>query len=99
MHATLSKTVSKRIARVARISPAGHTPFKRSTPQGLGIAITERRIALGLTQKQVGLIAGFDSPTVSRLENGRMDFRLSTLVAVLNAVGLDLTVIDLQEST
>lgn len=36
------------------------------------LSIAERRRRIGLTQKHLGELVGFDQPTVSRAENGRL---------------------------
>jgi HTH-type transcriptional regulator/antitoxin HipB len=56
----------------------------------LGRRLRDRRIALGLTQAQLGAKAGLRQPSVSRVERGIGLGSLDQLLALLNALGLEL---------
>jgi len=51
-----------------------------------------RRKALGVTQREVAEMAGCDPAFVGDLENGKPSVRLDKLRAVLDVLGLELTV-------
>lgn len=53
-------------------------------------ALRSRRRALGLTQEELGQRAGLAAKHVSRIENGTHEPKLSTLFALISALGLDL---------
>lgn len=48
------------------------------------------REALGLTQEAVSRISGIAAPNLSKIENGGSDFRISTLMRILDAMNLDI---------
>lgn len=52
-----------------------------------------RRDLLGKTQAVVAREAGTAQATISRLEQGRRDVRLTTLIEVARALGLDVRVV------
>lgn len=56
----------------------------------LGRAIRVLRTRAGLTQVQLAERVGIDKPYVSRIENGHLDIRWSTLTALLEATGATL---------
>ena len=58
----------------------------------LSSVIKRRREALGLTQSEVALLAGLKQANYSRMESGRQAPNLETLFAVLDALGLNLSV-------
>lgn len=61
------------------------------TPAGrLGGQLRRRRRALHLTQEEVAELAGTTQRTVSVLESGKPTARLDVLVAVAEALGLQL---------
>jgi transcriptional regulator with XRE-family HTH domain len=49
--------------------------------------LTNRRIALGLSQTEVAARMGTSQSSVARLESGALDVRLSTLERYASAVG------------
>lgn len=59
--------------------------------QQLGAELRRRRLALGLTQAELGARVNARQATVSTLESGTSDIRLSTLMDVLAALDLQLT--------
>ncbi len=58
----------------------------------IGQALRRRRKALGLTQAQVGEKAQLRQETVSKLESGRPGAPLQTMLAVLQALDLELVI-------
>ena len=59
-------------------------------PRQLGLALRQRRRELGLRQSQVAEQAGVRTATVSAVENGASGVKLSTVFALLAALGLEL---------
>lgn len=55
-----------------------------------GAALRRIRRRAGLSQQQLGDRAGLRQATISRLESGTMSTRLSTVVAVLASLDLEL---------
>lgn len=60
----------------------------------LGDALRRLRRQAGLTQEALGARAGLRQATISKLESGAEATRLSTLVAVLTALGQELVLRD-----
>ncbi len=58
--------------------------------RALGAAIRERRKALGLRQDAVALAAGVGVMFVSALERGKPRAEVEKVLAVLNAIGIDI---------
>ena len=56
----------------------------------LGRTVALRRRALGVTQEDLALLAGVSVRFISSLERGKATVRLDTLIAVLDALGLEL---------
>jgi transcriptional regulator with XRE-family HTH domain len=56
-------------------------------------AIARRREALGLSQQAIASAAGTNQATISRLERGTADVRLSTLTEAARALAMDLRII------
>ena len=52
--------------------------------------LRELRKGRGLTQGQLGALAGMDQATVSRIENGKQTVSLEQLRALAGALGIDL---------
>ncbi len=57
---------------------------------GLSQALRSRRRELGLTQDELGQRAGLAAKHVSRIKNGTHEPRVSTLFALVSALGLEL---------
>jgi transcriptional regulator with XRE-family HTH domain len=51
------------------------------------------RESSGLTQSDVSQASGIAVPNLSSIESGRVDFRMSTLDRVLEALGLDIQLV------
>lgn len=58
----------------------------------IGENIASRRKSLGVTQEELAELAGVSVRFLSSLENGKPTIRLDTLIAVLDALGLDLRI-------
>jgi predicted transcriptional regulator len=74
------------------MSPRRHEPmlpgFKDiAERRRLAGSLTDRRIALGLSQTEVAARMGTSQSSVARLESGALDVRLSTLERYAAAVG------------
>ena len=59
------------------------------TPKQLGSVIRRARKALGLTQTQLGSLAGLRQATISLIETGNPETKLETLLKVLGALDLE----------
>jgi HTH-type transcriptional regulator, competence development regulator len=64
-----------------------------SVPQGFGANLADERRTQGLTMRKLAELAGMSSSEISRLESGRRDPRLSTVIRVARA--LEVSVADL----
>lgn len=60
--------------------------------QQIGKLIQERRDYLNLTQKDVAEMAGITFKSISEIELGIRNPTVSTLISVLDVLGLELTV-------
>lgn len=60
--------------------------------EDLGRGIAARRKELGLTQEELAALAGVSTRFLSSLEGGKPTARLSTVLAVLDALGLEVTI-------
>lgn len=70
-------------AAVYYLSEPGHVA---SAPMTLGSEVRRRRLALGLTQEALAERSGLSPHHLSTLENDHRDPRVSTLIAVANAL-------------
>lgn len=61
------------------------------TAIAIGNTIALRRRTLNVTQEDLALLAGVSVRFLSSLEGGKASVRLDTLLAVLDALGLELT--------
>jgi len=59
-------------------------------PIDVGIRIKQARKAKGLTQKQLAAKAGLSNSTLSDIERGQLDPKLSQVSAICQCLGLDL---------
>lgn len=48
----------------------------------------KRRKELGITQKRLALLANVSTPTISRFENNDQDIKLSSVLAIINVLGV-----------
>lgn len=61
------------------------------TEEGLGKAIRQARRRTGLTQSELGEFAGADRFAIAAIERGKFTTQVQRLLAVIDAVGLELT--------
>lgn len=59
-----------------------------------GEILKERRKALRLTQEQLAQKVGKERSYIARIEKGKADLRLSNFVQIINALGLNLSLIE-----
>lgn len=69
------------------MNDAGYMPVANT--RALGAMIRQRRKALGLRQDAVALAAGVGVMFVSAIERGKPSAEVEKVLAVLNAVGID----------
>jgi HTH-type transcriptional regulator/antitoxin HipB len=62
------------------------------TAKQIGAIIRRARRNAGLTQIDLGKRIGLRQATISRLEKGEEETKLSTLLAVLSALGLEIII-------
>ncbi len=60
------------------------------SPRRIGRSVADARISAGMQQADVAEASGVSRETISALENGTRDIRVSTLSAVLKAVGYEI---------
>ncbi|NLO70214.1 MAG: helix-turn-helix transcriptional regulator [Porphyromonadaceae bacterium] len=58
----------------------------------IGKKIREIRKSKNLTQEEVSLKSGVKRATVTNLENGRFDAKLSTIEKIADAINCDITI-------
>jgi transcriptional regulator with XRE-family HTH domain len=51
------------------------------------------RVARGLSQRELSALAGIPQPQISRVEAGAVDLRLSSLIALVHALDLELALV------
>ncbi len=73
-------------------------PTLIDTPQHLGNAVRQARKALGLTQPQLALAAGVGVRFIVDLEAGKPTVRLESVLNVLHALGVTLSLSGLGDS-
>jgi transcriptional regulator with XRE-family HTH domain len=79
----------------------GINPFvaRRTEPGALGEKLRKARKERGLTQAELGELAGLDQTTVSKVEKGgRLDPSLSTIVALERALNISLGAAEIHPS-
>ena len=64
----------------------------------LGRIIRQHRMARGLSQSALARLAGIPQPKLPGIENGRTDPRLSTLLKIAWALGLELTLVPIKDA-
>lgn len=55
--------------------------------------LREARIAKDLSQRELSKLAGVPQSHISRIESNQVDLRLSSLTAIANALGLEVTLV------
>lgn len=63
---------------------------KRKGRLSLPARLRATREALGLTQEAVSRASGIAAPNLSKIESGRSDIQISTLMRLLDAMNLDI---------
>lgn len=66
--------------------------YAEDTAGHLAQTIVTRRKTLALTQEELAALAGVSTRFLSSLEGGKPTARLSTVLAVLDALGLEITI-------
>jgi transcriptional regulator with XRE-family HTH domain len=74
------------------------TPQLKKWTTRIGRALRARRKSLGLTLENLSLLSGATVPTLSLIERGRRDVKLSTLVALTEALRIDLPDLFVEEA-
>ena len=69
-----------------------------STPRDLGAAIRQARSDRGLTQAALASQAGVSRPWLSDLERGKTTVETGRVMAVLDALGLAISLVPLAEA-
>lgn len=59
----------------------------------IATALRDAREAAGLSQRALGSVAGVPQSHISNIERGRVDLRLSSLVALARTLGLELVLV------
>ena len=68
------------------------TTMTSSNIDKIGRAIAERRMALGLSVRELGARVGVKYTTLSLIENGRMNPSIGTLTKITDELGLTIEV-------
>ncbi len=76
----------------ARQAATGTGASRLATAADLGVVVRERRKTLGMTQQDVADAAGTGRRFVSELEAGKPTLEIGKILAVCQALGLDLGV-------
>jgi len=73
----------------------GHLAHPHPRPAALlGAALRARRKSLGLTQRELARLAGCGLAFLYELESGKATVRLDKVLAVLDVLGLELSLIE-----
>jgi predicted transcriptional regulator len=60
-------------------------------------AILSARKENGITQKELEKVSGVKQPVIARVENGKTDPQLSTLLKILNSLGKTIAIVPLSK--
>lgn len=82
----------------SRSKPRRTVRAGRGSAGGLGAVAAERRRSLGLTQRELSLLAGVSERSVQALEAGKLSMRADILMNVLDALGLSLAAMPKSEA-
>jgi HTH-type transcriptional regulator/antitoxin HipB len=69
------------------------------SPRQIGSILRQRREAKSLTQSALAGLAGLRQATISDVESGREGSKLSTLLEILAALDLELTISERRKDT
>ena len=67
-------------------------PVVRSPTESLGVAVRDRRKALGINQAELAALSGVGLAFLYELEHGKPTVRIDKVLAVLEVLGLELHV-------
>jgi len=59
--------------------------------EAVAVALRTARVREGLTQRELGRLAGVPQSHISKIESGAVDLRLSSILAIAQVLGLTLT--------
>lgn len=86
----LLEEIHSQYLEASRMAALSETAQGLKTADNIGEIIREARGKQGLTQRELGELAGVTTVTLSRLENGYSSVQVSTLENILTALGLKL---------
>ena len=75
------------MSKVQRGRPKGSKSFDASTATAFGSAVRERRIAIGIAQEALALLAGIDRSFVGKVERGENQPSLVLILRLAKALG------------
>jgi len=86
----LLEKIRSQYLEATRMATLAETAQGLRPADNIGEIIREARDKQGLTQRELGELAGVTTVTLSRLENGYSSVQMSTLKDILSALGLKL---------
>lgn len=86
----MDESVSSSLSRMHRWSWGDdQTPAEKLGLRIIGTAVRRRRVASGVSQRQVAYRSGLNQSTISRLETGRLrNMRMVTLARVIGVLNM-----------
>jgi len=84
----------KELMDISGLTAAEISEIKLNT-QIIGELLRTRK-EKGLTQAELKDISGVNQPTIAKIESGKVDPQLSTLIRLLTPLGMTLTVVPLE---
>lgn len=76
-----------------------HFEDERSRLTSVPAALTIARARLGLTQQQLAEAAGMQQSEVSRIESGRANPTLQTLITLASSLGMRISLVDQEQAS
>lgn len=95
--ASYCKVCIKQVQKQYKANKKANIMTNTFTIEDFGKAVKERRLTMGLTQKQVANKAGVTYQTVLKLEQGG-SMNMEKMTAILNALGMQLVITDGHEN-
>ncbi|MGA9572913.1 MAG: helix-turn-helix transcriptional regulator [Lysobacterales bacterium] len=86
----LLEEIRSQYLEASRMAALAETAQGLRPADNIGEIIREARGKQGLTQRELGELAGVTTVTLSRLENGYSSVQMNTLKDILSALGLKL---------
>ena len=86
----LLEEIRSQYLEASRVAALSETAQGLRPADNIGEIIREARGKQGLTQRELGELAGVTTVTLSKLENGNSSAKMSTLKDILSALGLKL---------